>query len=48
VLLRGHAQPRLTPTRHDDGARLSCRETVTYPPPLGVTVASTSRPRAVR
>jgi hypothetical protein len=47
VLLRGHSGPRFTPTGHDAGARLSCRETVTYPPPLNVTVAATSPPRAV-
>ena len=39
--------PLFTPSDHDAGARLSCRETVTYPPPLGVTVAATSRPRKV-
>jgi hypothetical protein len=27
---------------------LSCRETVTYPPPLNVTAAATSPPRAVK
>jgi hypothetical protein len=48
TLLRGHRGPQFTPSRHDAGARLSCRETVTYPPPLGVTVAATSRPRVVR
>ena len=48
TLLGGHRGPRFTPSRHDAGARLSCRETVTYPPPLSVTVAATSRPRAVR
>jgi hypothetical protein len=48
TLLGGHGGPQFTPSRHDAGARLSCRETVTYPPPLGVTVAATSRPRAVR
>jgi hypothetical protein len=47
TLLGGHRGPVFTPTRHDAGARLSCREIVTYPPPLNVTVAATSPPRAV-
>jgi streptogramin lyase len=45
--LGGHRTPRFTPTRHDAGARLSCREIVTYPPPLNVTVAATSPSRTV-
>ncbi len=44
-LLGGHRGPQFTPSRHDAGARLSCREIVTYPPPLSVTVAATSAPR---
>jgi hypothetical protein len=47
TVLGGHHGPQFTPSRHDAGARLSCRQTVTYPPPLGVTVAATSRPRKV-
>jgi hypothetical protein len=45
TLLGGHGGQSFTPTRHDAGARLSCRETVTYPPPLNVTVAATSPSR---
>ena len=45
ILLGGHRGPQFTPSRHDAGARLSCREIVTYPPPLSVTVAATSAPR---
>jgi streptogramin lyase len=48
TLLGGHHSPQFTPARHDAGARLSCRETVTYPPPLNVTVAATSAARTVR
>ena len=48
TLLGGHRRPQFTPSRHDAGARLACRETVTYPPPLNVTVAATSPPRAVK
>ena len=48
TLLGGHGGPQFTPTHHDAGARLSCRETVSYPPPLNVTVAATSAPRRVR
>jgi hypothetical protein len=48
ALLGGHRRQQFTPTRHDAGARLACRETVTYPPPLNVTVAAASPPRAVR
>ncbi len=48
TLLGGHRGQQFTPTRHDAAARLSCRETATYPPPLNVTVAATSPPRAVR
>jgi streptogramin lyase len=47
TLLGGHRKAQFTPTHHDAGARLSCRETVTYPPPLNVTVAATSAPRRV-
>jgi hypothetical protein len=32
----------------DAGARLACRETVTYPPPLNVTVAVTSQALRIR
>ena len=42
VLLRGHAGQSFTPAVRDSGARLACRETVTYPPPLNVTVSVTS------
>jgi hypothetical protein len=45
--LGGHSGPRFTPARRDAGARLSCRETVTYPPPLNVTVVAASLPRVV-
>ena len=47
VLLRGHGGQSFTPAAHDAGARLACRETVTYPPPLNVTVAADSPPRTV-
>jgi hypothetical protein len=48
TLLGGHRGQQFTPTRHDAGTRLSCRETVTYPPPLNVTATATSPPRAVK
>jgi hypothetical protein len=48
VLLRGHAGQSFTPAVRDSGARLACRETVTYPPPLNVTVSVTSPAVLVR
>jgi streptogramin lyase len=39
VALPGHIGQSFTPAPRDAGARLACRETVTYPPPLNVTVA---------
>jgi streptogramin lyase len=48
VLLRGHAGQSFTPGGRDNGARLACRETVTYPPPLNVTVSVTSPAVRVR
>jgi hypothetical protein len=42
VPVRGHATQRFTPGPGDAGARLACREIVTYPPPLNVTVSVTS------
>jgi hypothetical protein len=42
ILMRGHAGRSFTPASRDGEARLSCRETVTYPPPLNVTVSVTS------
>jgi hypothetical protein len=47
LVLGGHHSPQFTPSRHDAGARLACVQTVTYPPPLGVTVAAASAPRRV-
>jgi streptogramin lyase len=48
VLVRGHAGGSFTPAGGDSGARLACRETVTYPPPLNVTVSVTSPEVEVR
>jgi hypothetical protein len=47
TVLGGHHSSVFTPSRHDAGARVSCREVVTYPPPLGVTAVATSPPRRV-
>jgi hypothetical protein len=48
VALRGHTGQSFTPAPRDRGARLACRETVTYPPPLNVTVAVTSRAERIQ
>jgi hypothetical protein len=48
VLLRGHAGQSFTPAGRDSEARLACRETVTYPPPLNLTVSVTSAAVRVR
>ena len=47
TLLRGHHGPAFTPAHHDAGARLACRQTLTYPAPLNVTVAADSPARRV-
>ncbi|MGZ4272507.1 MAG: Vgb family protein, partial [Solirubrobacteraceae bacterium] len=48
IPVRGHAGQSYTPTTRDAGARLACRETVTYPPPLNVTVSVTGPALRIR
>ena len=48
VLLRGHRGQSFSPAGRDSGALLACRETVTYPAPLNVTVSVTSPAAQVR
>lgn len=42
IPVRGDAGQTYTPATRDAGARLACRQTVTYPPPLNVTVSVTA------
>ena len=44
VPIEGADTRRFIPTAADAGSRLSCEETVTYPPPFLLTVSATSDP----
>jgi streptogramin lyase len=48
VPIAGARGPRYTPTAADRGARLTCRETVTYKAPFLVTAVATSRAVRIR